>query len=341
MRRLATVLTASLLGTLIGAAQSDDVFAGAWKLNPARSDIHYLPSPPDAFLKVQQTNSTLTIAASAAEDGPSTLVTYPLDGKPQKWQAGSSTMSTVTKWEGSALLVNTLVTGARNYTVMERWTKSRDGNTLKIKRTIVRLEGQSESTLVYENPAVTPVITSTEEPRTTSTPMLTRRTVERTTPPPDSETEYIVQSGTRVLLRLTNAVNTKRTAAGDRIYLETVVPVFVNQRLIIPRGSYVTGTVLDSKRAGRVKGKSELQIRFDSLTLPNGVTRDLRSIPTEADGRGNLDRKEGKIEGDGNKGGDARTIGETTAAGAGIGTLAGAATGHVARGLGIGSAAGA
>src|SRR5207247_2431524 len=132
---------------------------------------------------------------------------------------------------------------------------------------------------------------------------------------PDTPSEYVVESGTRVLLRLTNAVNTKHTAPGDRIYLETAVPVFVNGHLIIPRGSYVSGTVVDAKRAGRVKGKSELNLRFDSLTLPNGVTRDLRSLPSAADTQGSLDRKEGKIEGEGNKGGDAKTVGTTTAAG--------------------------
>ena len=96
-----------------------------------------------------------------------------------------------------------------------------------------------------------------------------------------------------------------------------------------------------SQRAGRVKGKSALNLRFDSLTLPNGVTRDFRSRLGSADVSGNLDRSEGKIKGEGNKGGDARTVGQTTAAGAGIGSIAGAASGHLGMGAGIGAAAGA
>ena len=47
------------------------------------------------------------------------------------------------------------------------------------------------------------------------------------------------------------------------------------------------------------------------------VTRDFRSRAASADARGNLDRSEGRIEGDGNKSGDVKTVGETTAAGAG------------------------
>ncbi len=159
--------------------------------------------------------------------------------------------------------------------------------------------------------------------------------------PSESESEYVVEAGTHVLLRLINAVNTKTAAVGDRVYLETAVPVFVSGHLILPRGTYVTGSVTETKQAGRVKGRSALNIRFDSVTLPNGVTRDLRSHPSEADAQGNLDRKEGRIEGQGDKGGDARKIGETTAAGTGIGALAGAAAGHIGMGAGIGAAAGA
>jgi len=156
-----------------------------------------------------------------------------------------------------------------------------------------------------------------------------------------AETEFVVATGTRVLLRLTNSVNTKHTSAGDHVYLQTAVPVFVNGRLVIPAGSYVEGTVTDSHQAGRVKGRSDLTLRFDSLTLANGVVRDFRSLPGSVDTLGNLDRKEGKIQGDSGKGDDARTVGRTTAAGAGVGTLAGSASGHIGMGAGIGAAAGA
>jgi type IV secretion system protein VirB10 len=151
----------------------------------------------------------------------------------------------------------------------------------------------------------------------------------------------VVETGSRILLRLTNSVNTRHTVAGDRIYLETVVPFFVDGHLIIPRGSIVIGTVAEAQKAGRVKGRSSLSLRFESLTLPNGVARDFRALPDQVDGRGSVDKSEGKIEGDGNKGGDARTVGTTTAAGAGIGGVIGAASGHVGAGLGIGAAGGA
>jgi type IV secretion system protein VirB10 len=155
--------------------------------------------------------------------------------------------------------------------------------------------------------------------------------------------EYTVASGTRVPLNLINSISTKHSAAGDRVYLETAFPILVNGRIVIPVGSYVAGTVTDLKRPGRVKGRGELYVRFDSLTLPNGVTRDFRSRMGNMDGTdaGSLDRAEGKVKSDGNKTGDARTVGETTGAGASVGAIAGSAAGHAGMGLGIGAAAGA
>ncbi len=331
------LFAASLLIALIASAQSDQSFSGVWKLNPARSEIRNLPTPPNPFLKVEQSGTALTLFASSQEGGAPTISTYPLDQRTEKRQFGNITTSTMTKWEGAALLVNTLVSGPQNYTVMERWKRSRDGNTLTITRTIVRLSGESESVLVYENPADAVLTPPTGQERAA----VGHAVIPDAPRAEDMPDEYLVQSGTRVLLRLVNAVNTKHTGAGDRVYLETAVPVFVNGHLVIPRGSYVNGTVIESQRAGRVKGKSALNLRFDSLTLPNGVTRDFRSRLGSADVSGNLDRSEGKIKGEGNKGGDARTVGKTTAAGAGIGSVAGAASGHLGMGAGIGAAAGA
>ena len=155
--------------------------------------------------------------------------------------------------------------------------------------------------------------------------------------------QYTLAEGTKVPLSLINSVSTKHSAEGDRVYLETVFPLLVNGRIVVPVGSYVAGTVTQIKRPGRVKGRGELYVRFDSLTLPNGVTRDFHGRIGQTDGnaRNELDRAEGKVRSEGNKAGDARTVGEATAAGASVGVLAGNAAGHAGMGAGIGAAAGA
>jgi len=155
--------------------------------------------------------------------------------------------------------------------------------------------------------------------------------------------DFVVNIGTRIPLSMINSISTKTAVEGERVYLETVFPILVNSHVVIPPGSYVSGTVTEVKRPGRVKGRGELYVRFDALTLPNGVTRDFRARLGSLDGRApeTLDKSEGKIKGEGDKAGDIKTVGEATGIGATIGGLAGAAAGHAGMGAGIGAAAGA
>lgn len=140
---------------------------------------------------------------------------------------------------------------------------------------------------------------------------------------------YTVEPGTRIPLALINSVSTKTAVPGDRVYLETVYPIVSDNRILIPPGSYVNGTVTKSTRPGRVKGRGELYVRFDSITLPNGVVREFRSRLGAIDGQqgGELDKNEGIVKGDSHVGGDLKTIAETGAAGASIGAVTGAAKG--------------
>jgi len=160
---------------------------------------------------------------------------------------------------------------------------------------------------------------------------------------PANPDEFLVPTGTKVPLSMINSVSTKTAGEGDRIYLETVFPILANGRIVIPPGSYVAGTVTEVKRPGRVRGRGELYVRFDSLTLPNGTTRDFRARLGSLDGRASetLDKNEGKVKGEGDKAGDVKTIGEAAGIGAGAGGLGGAAAGHPIMGAGIGAAAGA
>ncbi|MBV9302523.1 MAG: hypothetical protein JOY62_16850 [Acidobacteriaceae bacterium] len=159
-------------------------------------------------------------------------------------------------------------------------------------------------------------------------------------PPPGS---YRVEPGTRILLNMINSVSTKEAAVGDRIYLETAFPVLSGNRIVIPQGSWVTGTISEVKRPGRVKGRGELQVRFDSLTLPNGVTRDFRADLGAIDSRADetLKREQNKVKAPGDKMGDVGKVATTTATGTVIGSGIGGAAGNWGRGAGIGAGAGA
>ena len=162
-------------------------------------------------------------------------------------------------------------------------------------------------------------------------------------PATPASASYRVDAGTHILLSMINSVSTRQAVEGDRLYLATAFPVLVNGRIVIPQGSWVTGTVTAVKRPGRVKGRGSLQVRFDSLTLPNGVSRNFRSDLGAIDPRSEqtLQREGSTVKGPGDKKGDTGTVIGTTTAGTVIGSGVGAAAGNIARGAGVGAGAGA
>jgi type IV secretion system protein VirB10 len=166
--------------------------------------------------------------------------------------------------------------------------------------------------------------------------------MERRDAPPEQKMgqKYVVPARTRVPLVLVNSVSTKTSEVGDQVYLQTSFPVSAGGRIVIPEGSYVTGTITEVKRPGMVKGRGELYIRFDTLMLRNGVTRDFRGTVSATDGsQSNMAEREGKIEGDSTKGQDVATVAGPAQTGAIIGAVTGEGKG-AAIGAGVGAAAG-
>lgn len=155
--------------------------------------------------------------------------------------------------------------------------------------------------------------------------------------------KLVVPAETTIPLTLKNTINSRTAHVGQAIYCETIFPITLGNRIIIPVGSSVKGAVTQIIHPGRIKGRAQIGIRFDTLILPNGTTRTLRATLSGFGGTGNENFKprESKIEGESSKGRDAGKVARTTVTGAEIGTIVGAAKRSPGTGLGIGSAAGA
>jgi type IV secretion system protein VirB10 len=149
----------------------------------------------------------------------------------------------------------------------------------------------------------------------------------------------LLPAGTQIPLVLKQAISTKNAKAGDAVYAETNFPVTVNDKMVIPAGTYVQGRIAEVRRAGRVKGKAEVLMHFTTLVFPSGYTTMLPGAVENMPGADSTHMKgeEGKIERDGSKGKDAATVASTAATGAMIGAVAG----QDAKGAGIGGLAGA
>jgi hypothetical protein len=154
--------------------------------------------------------------------------------------------------------------------------------------------------------------------------------------PAKIQPSVVVPAGTIIPITLTSSVSTKTSRDGDGVYGRTSFPVTIDNKIVIPEGSFVRGKVTELKRPGRVKGKGELTLNFQTLVLPSGVTL---PIYTSLGGAGNSGRRKGEatVQGDSSKGDDAKTVERTTVEGAGIGAI-GART---VKGAGVGGAVGA
>jgi hypothetical protein len=151
---------------------------------------------------------------------------------------------------------------------------------------------------------------------------------------------YIVPAGTKVPLRLQSGISTKTARVGDSVYAQTQFPVAIDNKMMIPAGTYVQGKISKITRPGRVKGRAEVLFNFTTLVYPSGYTVTLPgSVDTVDSEKAATKDAEGTIQQSGEKGKDIGTVASTGATGAIIGAAAGGGKG-AGIGAGIGGATG-
>ena len=200
------------------------------------------------------------------------------------------------------------------------------------------------------DPSQVPAATT---PATSSAPANQAITAPATTPPEAASADaqpaawphktYIVPAGTKVLLQLRSAINTSSARPGDGVYLASTFPVVVGNRVMIPAGVYVQGVVDRVARAGRVKGKSQLDMHFTCIIFPNGTVVEIPGLVNSLPGASKQSVKddgEGTIEQNPDKGRHAGEVAKIAIpTGGTVGSIGGLGAGHpLAGGLaGIGA----
>ena len=143
---------------------------------------------------------------------------------------------------------------------------------------------------------------------------------------------YTVPAGTKVLLQLRSAINTKSAKPGDGVYLGSTFPVVVGNRVMIPAGVYVQGVVDRVERAGRVKGKAQLDMHFTSIIFPNGSVVEVPGVVNNLPGATDQTVKnngEGTVEQNPNKTRNAGKVAQVAIpTGGTIGAIGGIPSGH-------------
>ncbi len=145
-------------------------------------------------------------------------------------------------------------------------------------------------------------------------------------PPPASRGAVELPSGTNLVVRMIEGVDSETNRVGQTFAASMDEPVMVNGETAIPRGADVVVKLVDSKESGKFAGRSELTLDLVSVKVGDRmVDINTQSVSRESSSRG---ERTGKV------------VGGTAAVGAIIGAIAGGGKG-AAVGAAAGGAAGA
>lgn len=157
-----------------------------------------------------------------------------------------------------------------------------------------------------------------------------------------------IPGGAHVLLRMQNSVHSRTAKPGDYVYLQTATPITADGGIVVPVGSFVRGVVAEVNRAGKVKGRAQLGIALESVTLSGGQQfkfgARVASVEGDAGGQHVIDR-ESTIQQGSSVGRDVGQVAIFTGTGTWIGALGSRSVFQSGssrlRGIGIGAGAGA
>lgn len=132
-----------------------------------------------------------------------------------------------------------------------------------------------------------------------------------------------IAAGTLLSIRTSQLLSSDQSRPGDLFSAELQQPLVVDGWVLARRGQTVVGRVVTAKRAGRIKGVSELAVELTQLVLVDGQQIPLRTQFMNASGETSQGR-------------DAQGVGTATGTGAVIGAISSGG-----KGAAIGAAAGA
>lgn len=144
---------------------------------------------------------------------------------------------------------------------------------------------------------------------------------------PDPNTA-IIPAGAKVPLLLKQAISTKNAREGDAVYAETAFPFVLNDRILIPAGTYIQGKISHTEHSTRGK-RAEILIHFTSMIYPSGYTVMLPGSVQNTPGADDHTVKdaEGTIQQDKDTGKRVEEAAKGAAVGGTVGTIGGAAAG--------------
>jgi hypothetical protein len=145
------------------------------------------------------------------------------------------------------------------------------------------------------------------------------------TPIISSTNRLTAPTGTRLVVRTVDAIDSDRNHVGDRFQATLDQALYVDGTLVAPRGADVYGRLDEAQEAGHIAGKAQLKLSLTGIVI-NGQTVALSTGDYELAGKSRTSNT-------------AKKVGGGAAAGALIGAIVGGGKG-AAVGAGVGAGAG-
>lgn len=257
-----------------GGFGGDARLTGTFRLNPTQSDnartiveravrslavsdrqrvteslLRRVDSPE--MLSIERHGQSIVLASSRAPQ-----MTFDADGIEHVEQTPSGrTMRVVARLVGDQLEINTTgdrssdfnvtfdpINGGRQLRVTRRLSSERLNEPIVVQSTYDQVSNVARSD-IYTGPSSYPN--------------------DRRNDGPIGNNDFIVPDGTVLVTRLNNDLDTNRVHPGDRFSLTVISPREFD-------GATIEGQIADVNRSGRVTGRAELALNFDTIRLRNG-----------------------------------------------------------------------
>jgi hypothetical protein len=142
------------------------------------------------------------------------------------------------------------------------------------------------------------------------------------TPSLSQQNMVTVPAGTSLLVRMIDTVDSSKNAVGSRFTASLETNLQVGGLVLAPAGTKVYGRLAQAKQAGRMAGKSELQLELTEIVV-NGTAYPIFSSDYQVSGKSSGGRSAKRVLG-----------------GAGLGAAIGAVAGNAGKGAAIGAVVG-
>ena len=181
----------------------------------------------------------------------------------------------------------------------------------------------SASTPPVERAASAPAATSATPPASADAPAPAAPPPPAPPPPPPAPThrELTIPEGTTLSIVLETPLSSDGSKVEDRVRGSLSEPVRVSGSTAIPAGAAISGSVIETERSGRVKGRARIVFQFDRMVV-RGESTGIRTATVTHEAEAN--RKDDVVKG---------------GVGAGVGAIVGGIVGG-GKGAAIGAGAG-